>query len=331
LDGDTMDVSIDGSATWRARLRFRLQRKLSIKATEHRLRVAGREVVLAAQERDARISDSSWLVMNTRGFLSRGEAEHFGRKLKAALEISAVAARVGVDTGRDLATSALGQAVRDNIRRQTGSDLRPNVHGLDVFPDDPNARIFVMNGTATLCVSPDPFLGDLDEFHRTAIVPSQRMADVILLMNYSLMQPEPVSQIVFAVSAVESLGQNETWTSDQRALLHELATSAELSATGTDQERREVADVIRKSLHRLTLRQGVFRLLDRLDLAHLKAPWDGLYAERSTLVHGLAPRPGMDYGTLAHCTVGLCGQILLKAIASEIPAASRHIARFYAG
>lgn len=32
--------------TWRARLRFRLQKKLTIEANEHRLQVAGHEVVL---------------------------------------------------------------------------------------------------------------------------------------------------------------------------------------------------------------------------------------------------------------------------------------------
>ena len=80
-----------------------------------------------------------------------------------------------------------------------------------------------------------------------------------------------------------------------------------------------------------TLRQGVFRLLDGLGLAHLKTPWDGLYAGRSTLVHGLAPKPGADYGDLAHRTVSRCGQILLKAIAAEIPMADRHVARLYAG
>ena len=96
-------------------------------------------------------------------------------------------------------------------------------------------------------------------------------------------------------------------------------------------DREEVADAIRKSLHRLTLRQGVFRLLDRLALAHLKRRWDDLYAERSTLVHGLAPKPGGDYGDLAFRTISLCGQILLTAVAAEIPLADRHVARFYAG
>jgi hypothetical protein len=45
------------------------------------------------------------------------------------LEVSAVAARVGIDTGRDLATSFLGRTVRDAILQQTGSDVRPNIHG----------------------------------------------------------------------------------------------------------------------------------------------------------------------------------------------------------
>ena len=221
--------------------------------------------------------------------------------------------------------------MRNEVLQQTGSDLRPNIHGLDVFPDDPRTHIFAASGTGTVRAGLDPFLTDLDQLHRTAASPSQRITDVILLLNYALMQPEPVAQIVFAVSAVESLGQDETWTADQKALLKELAKAAEQSATGAVDERQEVADAIRKSLHRLTLRQGVFRLLDRLGLAHLKTPWDDLYAERSTLVHGLAPKPGADYGDLAHRTVSLCGQILLKAVAAEIPTANRLVARLYVG
>ena len=43
----------------------------------------------------------------------------------------------------------------------------------------------------------------------------------------------------------------------------------------------------------------------------------------------LAPRPGADYGDLAHRTVSFCGQILLKAAAAEIPQADRHVATMY--
>ena len=108
------------------------------------------------------------------------------------------------------------------------------------------------------------------------------------------MQQEPVVRIVLAMSAVEMLGQSEQRTPDQKALVRELAESAKRSAIGTARERQEVSDAVTKSLYRLSLRQGVFRLLDSLELSHLKRPWDDLYSERSTLVHGLAPRPGTD-------------------------------------
>ncbi len=94
--------------TWRARLRFRVQKKIRIDGNEHRLQIAGREVVLTAPTPDLKIMDSEWLIMNARGFASEDEARQFGHRLKTAVEVSAVAARVGVDTGRNLATQPLG-------------------------------------------------------------------------------------------------------------------------------------------------------------------------------------------------------------------------------
>jgi hypothetical protein len=42
------------------------------------------------------------------------------------------------------------------------------------------------------------------------------------------------------------------------------------------------------------------RLLDTLGRADLKKRWDELHARRSTLVHGLAPVPGVNDGPLAN-------------------------------
>lgn len=203
-------------ATYRARLRFRLQKKLDVDANEYRLQVAGREVVLTPPVPDLTIRESEWLIMNARGFASGDEARQFGRKLRAALEVSAAAARVGVDAGRDLATSRLGQAVREQIANDTGALVRDNIHGLDVFPDHPNTCIFNFTATGTVHARPEPLLTDLNELHESAGEPSPKVADVIMLLNYALMRPEPVAQIVFAVSAVESLGQDQTWTRGSR-------------------------------------------------------------------------------------------------------------------
>lgn len=176
------------------------------------------------------------------------------------------------------------------------------------------------------------FLPDLDHLYPVAAGASQRARDIVLLLNYALMRPEPVAQIVFAVSAVEMLGQDGKWSDSQRRLLDELADSAEKGEAGTAEdreERREVAEAIRRGTHKLSLRQGVLRLLTSLGLGHLKREWDQLYNERSTLVHGLAPKPGADYADLASRTVSLCGQILLKEIAREVQGADKHVDRFY--
>lgn len=315
--------------TFRARFRFRLLKKLNIKDQERKLQIAGREVVLTAATPNTVICDSEWLVMNARGFNSKKDAQVFATRLKAACEFSSVSCRLGIDAGVDLPTAGLGAGFREHLQKETGIIVRDNIHGIDVFRDEPNVRVFSLSATGTVHASPDPFLSDLHAFYPVAEDISQRAKDIALLLNYALMRPEPVAQIVFSVSAVEMLGQDEGWSEDQKQMLEQLAANAERLDVGTERERSEVAAAIGKNLHRISLRQGVVRLLDHLGLGHLKKDWDGLYSERSSLVHGLAPKPGADYGDLAHRTMNICGQILLRAIAMETELTGKHVDQFY--
>jgi hypothetical protein len=322
------EANVNSTEKYRARFRFRVQKKLNIRAKEHRLNIATCSVVLSPQIPDKDICENEWLIMNARGFNTEEDARIFARKLKTACEVASVGARLGLDAGIDLPTSGYGKMVKDHFQEQFGILVRDNVHGIDVFADDPNIRITHISATGSILAGPDPFLSDINRHFGVDNV-SQRTADTILLLNYALLRPEPVAQIVFAFSAVEMLGQNEDWSASQRQLIDQLADSACNAAIGTQREREEVADAIQKGMHKLSLRQGVLRLLATLGLDHLKRMWDDLYGKRSTLVHGLAPRPGSDYGELAHQTVSLCGQILLKAIAREVAGADSHVAKFY--
>lgn len=110
-------------STYRARLRFRVQKKLDIDPTEHRFDIGGRNVVLSSALPDTPICDSEWLIMNARGFASEGAARQFGHRLRSAVQLSSVATRLGVDAGRDLATSGLGESVREAITRETGAKV----------------------------------------------------------------------------------------------------------------------------------------------------------------------------------------------------------------
>jgi hypothetical protein len=316
------------SPKYRVRFRFRLQKKLHIEQKEYRFEIEGRDVVLSPQIPDLNISDSEWLVMNVRGFESEEQAQAFGRTLKSACELSSIAARLGMDSGIDLPTAGLGQSMRDQIREQSGFLVRDNIHGVDVFLDDPAIRILNLNATGTVRATHHRFLGDLKGLFEALPSISQKTKDTALLLNYALLRSEPVAQIVFAFSAVEMLGQDEDWSTAQKQLLDELAASAQKVGIGSIEEREEIKSAIQR-MQKLSLRQGVMRLLTSLNLDHLKKRWDKLYEERSTLVHGLAPKPGVNYSDLAHKSISLCGQILLTAIAKEVPDVSKHINDLY--
>lgn len=310
---------------YRARFRFRVRMPLNIQEKKHRINVMGCNIDISPRQPETPICDSQWLVANCSGFKSEEEARSFADKLKAAVDISSIATRLGVDTGTDLATSQFAQSIKDNIREEHGIIFRDDIHGIDVFSDDPNMRFPFVSGNATAMMSPDPFLNDLNDFLGATENSSQPTKDVVLLLNYALMRPDPTAQIVFAFSAVEMLGQREKWSASQKELLGWLANEAQKSDIGTDKERLEVADAIQRGTNRLSLRQGVMLLLSSLKLDHLGKKWDELYKERSKLIHGLAPSPGARYDELANRVVSLCGHILLKEIAKDVPMADRYV------
>jgi hypothetical protein len=78
-----------------------------------------------------------------------------------------------------------------------------------------------------------------------------------------------------------------------------------------------VAQAIQKGLFRISLRQGVMRLLSRLGLDVLREEWDRLYALRSGLFHGTARLSDDEIGQAARDALTLCGPIVLAMIAKE--------------
>lgn len=175
-------------ARWRTQLRFRLQERIGIRSHERRLHLADREVVLSAALSQVSIADSEWLILDARGFGSEAEALEFGGRLKKALEISSVASRVGVDAGQNLPMAYAGRALKEALAKD-GISVRNNIHGLNVFQDDPKVGVLTSIGGRPTRVAPEPFLGDLDELMKSDLAASKATTDVILLFNYVLTRP----------------------------------------------------------------------------------------------------------------------------------------------
>jgi hypothetical protein len=185
-----------------------------------------------------------------------------------------------------------------------------NVHGLIVVEDDDLNRFFLLEATGKVTAAPSHFLEAVASLDGIAEPQDSGFRGALLLLNAALMNPEPIAMIALSISAVEALGQNEDWSEEQMKLLKSLAVQAEAADLDGD-ERAEIATRLRSGLHKLGLRQGVLRLLRRLDLGGVQKEWDRIYNLRSGLFHGTKTLTSAEIGSLANDSVSVAGAIVL--------------------
>jgi hypothetical protein len=302
---------------FRIRLRVRIAKGLTTEDTSLGVSVAGRDVTIKSQNKDEPLSKAKWIVLSARGFVTEEEAQDFGTRLSSLLQVAALSCRIGVNVGENKPTSWVSeQFARSMGFIEEHERLAPNIHGLAVLPDDDNTRFPTINAEGTVTADPEHFtsaIGELGE-HRIDLAPA---ANGLRLLNLALMTSEPLAQMVLAFSAVEELGQNQKWSEAQVALIERLADAAQASDETTKKERTEVAKAIRTGLFRLSLRQGVIRLVSTLDLDNLRKEWDRLYSIRSGLFHGTAHLSDPEVNQAALDTVTLCGRIILAVVVME--------------
>jgi hypothetical protein len=301
---------------FRMRLRFRVVKSFYSKKLEESIVVDGRMLILKSCTKDEPLDQAKWVIAGANSFRSEPEARKFGKLLKRAIQFAALESRNGVDCGQDMPTSGWGASVKAAYFEQSGMNIRDDIHGIDVFRNDGTYGYMTFSATGQVFVSVDPFLKNLAQFYPWMGKVNQKVERLLIMMNGVLMNREPVAQIVLALSTIEGLGQDQELSDGQKQLLVHLASIAAASTSVAPDEAAEIEDAVLK-IHKLSLRQGVLRLLRHAGL-DLKSEWDGIYKERSTLVHGLAPQPGVDYGDLAHRTISLCVRILHRLIEMEI-------------
>lgn len=305
---------------YRMRLRFRLAKSFASEELEKSILIDGRQVIIKSRTRGEALSEAKWVIAGANGFVNEDEARAFGKRLRHAIHFAALVDRNGVDCGRDLATCSYSDELKTAVYKNTGEKLRDDIHGIDVFVNDGTAAFLSIQMTGVVRAQVDPFLSDLRQFYPWTEKVTPKVERILIMLHSVLTNQEPVAQIVLAISTVEQLGQDQQLSSGQKELLSKLASMALASDDVSLDEAHEIADAVSK-IHKLGLRQGVMRLLSATDLRHLKNEWDAIYGERSKLVHGLAPVPGVDYAPLADRTVNLCVRVLHRLMQVEIGAA----------
>lgn len=300
---------------FRVRYRVRIGKALNSEAVSQTLVVAGRNVTIKSQEKGQRLWDTTWLILDARGFDVEREARDFGEQLGVIVQIAALSCNLGVDVGRSEPDCFINEDLLRKIGRIKDHErVKPNIHGLIVIPDDEDTLFPLVKAQIEVTKDPAQLIDAMSELANRVPLEMNEAAPCVRLLNLALMSTEPLSQIVLAFSAVEALGQNEKWTAGQAELLKQLAKQVEQGASGDDEEASEVAEALRRSLHRIGLRQGVKRVLSSLDLSHLVPEWDRLYPQRSGVFHGTAGLTQKEMNRLANEIVKLAGTIILALI-----------------
>jgi len=306
-----------GNDLHRVRFRFRCTSPLAVRDSSIELSLGDQIVTLAARKGSNPISESKWLVMNACGIASEYEAKNYASRLKTATQLAAVAARWGIDAGRDRVTTSFANDL----------NIPDDIHGIDVFPDTPDHPGFVVVEGAISVSTPAHWLtAPLRELMdgEQDLNLSEESRRIIYLLNLALMQQHPVATIVFSVSAVEALAQKPVgWSVDQQRLIQEVRAFVNSSSIGTASEQDEICTAIKNQLSNRSLGNSVRTLLDSLGLGHFKPDWKELYNERSALVHGRSTRSQEEIPALATRAISMCGRILITALEKEVPGIRR--------
>ena len=320
------------------KVKYRLWLKLRVgkplATEEHALKalVAGRTVTIESDRQAEPLSKASWLVMGCRGLETEDDAREFGEKLRRAVHLAGLCARVGVDAG-DPGEDRAVSWVNPEILRSGGGlgpDTRigPDVHGIVILPDDGKTR-FVRLGQPTVQVRSNAgdFVLAIEEALPEGDVsgsdfPSIRRA--IRVLNLAEMNTDPIAKVVLAISTIEGLATDPPWTDEQQKLIESSAAWLERTHGDVEETRQVIEAILR--VRRESIRQRIRKSLAANELSGVWEDWETLYSKRSRLFHGRTNAESEHRGDyleeselhgLAQEAINLCSRIVLSMAKRE--------------
>ena len=264
----------------------------------------GREVTIRASDGAQPISKAEWLIFEACGFPTEQEARAFGERLRANVDIAAFCSGLGVDTGPDEGFGSIKGEDRQSEGRPKPHPQHGPALGLSIRSDDDKPAPGGIWGAVTTASDTEIFLEAMRELADQPSIAEHTIAPVRLL-NLALITFQPLARLVLAISAVESRVEDRKWSGEQRDLIDKLATEI------PDPEVKEAVE----HLHRISIRQGIKRVLKDNSIDHLWKEWDALYKRRSRLFHGDGNRWGDgEIVKLSSDAIQLCRKIIFATI-----------------
>ena len=325
---------------YRLWLKLRVGKALATEETALTASVADREVTIESEKESQPLSEASWLLIGCRGFEAEDDARDFGEKLRRAVHLAGLCARVGVDAGDPGEDRTVSWVNPEVVRGSGGLDpdtrIGPDIHGILVLPDD-GKTLFLRLGRAvgTVRSNAGDFVRALQEAFPESDVsggdcPSIRRA--VRVLNLAEMSTDPIAKVVLAISTIEGLATDPPWTDAQKELIKSAAACLERTHSDGEETGQIVKAIL--SIQQGSIGQRIRKMLASNDLSVLWQDWKVLYEKRSRLYHGGRKRDGSEHRgdhlveselhALGQEALTLCGRIVLSMAKRErIPVPGR--------
>lgn len=307
------------------RVRFRLPEDCILDSDQPSLRLptptTGSAYVLDAVGAKT-LNESQWLLIEDigDGFATEGEARAAGRQAKNAVMWWGTRTRAGVDVGDDAARAVVTQTYIDQYREEQGVGLLNELHGLQVYGEDPElpTRFVASSVTPKLLKSTEDFerhFGRAVDM-RLELDDKQRLA--FELYGLSHFEAAERARFLTLVTAVEAAGEAKTRSPD--ALAH-VDKMVELTR-GSGLPKSEIASM-EGSLRWLRQESISKTCQDLVETFLAGEPYGGkpakkffqnCYAVRSEMVHSGKPSDEkLHIGTLVAELDRLVAELLTKS------------------
>jgi hypothetical protein len=216
------------------------------------------------------------------GFIAYDEAHDCGLRLKQALGLFAAKKRIGLDV-----TQRVGLAIAPNIKAsmdaQNGGQTRDDVHGLDVYAEQPPVTRLTSEFYGELKYSVRDYEAPLQGYYEVQTTLTKKQQLALDLYNLSHFENVPKTRFLTLITVVEVLAKKAKQSLAVRALLKDLkktVSSSILTADEKEDLRQGLGRIKRESISS-ACRSFVSKFASEEDVAFFKECYDA----RSELLH----------------------------------------------
>lgn len=288
------------------------------------MRFGDRRMSLAIEKGTSRRPDH--LVLKESGFVSEEAARSAGQKAKSALRATGVATDVSMDLGLDLASTGIGQIVKDMARDNMGVDLRGDVHGIDVFDEaGPEVQYLRMEGEGSVTANLSEFVETLSRFLESTSGAGEdervKLASEIYMAG--AFESTDRARFVTYITVLEILANRECRLQPAldviSAALRELEQRVDLDPDSEQSLRSGLLDLRTESIS-----AGIRSLIESVDTSKLDLGGrssrqfiNECYGARSKLVHDGQHPAGFDIRADTPRLARVAREVLLSRLAVE--------------